>query len=194
MPGLSETQEEEKIVLTTTDLEKFYYLFPQTVAVIGVGENLMPAAWHTPISAKPPLYGVLISPKRHTYEILPEHDGFTVSFLMKDQAGLIAKLGSTSGRDIDKLTRFGVAVRNAEKIEGVIMSESYGAYECSKHALNEYGDHFLLVGQILSIHINRNLLREKEMVDEKKVRPVLYFGKDRYLTIDPSTLSIHKKD
>jgi len=181
-------------VLTTKDLDKFYYLFPQTVAVIGVGKNLMPAAWHTPISAKPPLYGVLISPKRYTYEILPEHEGFTVNFLMKDQAELIAQLGSTSGRDIDKLSEFGIAIRNAEKIKGVIMSASYGAYECRKYALHEYGDHFLLVGQILSIHVNREMLLEQNLVDENRVRPVLYFGKDRYLTIGPDTLSIHKKD
>lgn len=179
---------------TTTDLEKFYYLFPQTVAVIGVGNNLMPAAWHTPVSATPPLYGVLISPKRYTYEILPEHEGFTVNFLMKDQADLIAKLGSTSGRDIDKLSEFRVAIKNAEKIEGVIMSAGYGAYECRKYALHEYGDHYLLIGQILSIHINREMLIEQNLIDEKKVRPVLYFGKDRYLTINPDTLSIHKKD
>ncbi|UCD05072.1 MAG: flavin reductase family protein [candidate division WOR-3 bacterium] len=179
---------------TTTDLEKFYYLFPQTVAVIGVGKNLMPAAWHTPISAKPPLYGVLISPKRYTYEILPEHEGFTVNFLLKDQADLIAKLGSTSGRDIDKLSEFRVAIRNAEKIEGVIMSASYGAYECRKYALHEYGDHFLLIGQVLSIHVNREMLLEQNLIDENMVKPVLYFGKDRYLTINPDTLSIHKKD
>jgi flavin reductase (DIM6/NTAB) family NADH-FMN oxidoreductase RutF len=177
-----------------TELEKFYYLFPQTVAVIGVGENLMPAAWHTPISAKPPLYGVLISPKRHTFDLLTQCNGFTVNFLMRDQASLIAKLGSTSGRDIKKLSHFKIAVRNAQNVEGVIMSASYGAYECSKHALHEYGDHFLLVGKILSIHIKKDSLLEENLIDEKKVRPVLYFGKDRYLTIDPDTLSIYKKD
>jgi flavin reductase (DIM6/NTAB) family NADH-FMN oxidoreductase RutF len=191
---LSKTQEKEEIMLTTTELEKFYYLFPQTVAVIGVGKNLMPAAWHTPISAKPPLYGVLISPKRHTFELLPECNGFTVNFLMHDQANLIAELGSTSGRDIEKINHFKIATRNAEKVDSVIMAASYGAYECEKYALHEYGDHFLLVGQILLIHVDRDILREQDLIDEKKVRPVLYFGKDRYLTIDPDTMSIHKKE
>lgn len=175
-------------------LEKFYYLFPQTVVVIGVGKNLMPAAWHTPISANPPLYGILISPKRHTFDLLTDSNGFTVNFLTHNHADLIAKLGSTSGRDIDKLNRFNITVRDAEKVDGIIMSTGYGAYECRKHNLHEYGDHFLLVGQVLSIHINRELLQDDYMMDEKKVKPLLYFGKDRYLTIDPTTLSIHKKD
>ena len=181
-------------MLAATVFEKFYYLFPQAVAVIGVGKNLMPAAWHTPVSAKPPLYGVLISPERYTFELLNGEQGFTVNFLMHDQARLIAKLGSTSGRDIEKLAHFKIATEPADKVDGVIMSASYGVYECKKYALHEYGDHFLLVGQVLCIHIDEEFLRERGLVDERKVKPVMYFGKDRYLTIDPDTLSIHKKD
>jgi len=177
----------------TEQFNKFYYLFPQTVAVIGVARNLMPAAWHTPISAKPPLYGVLISPKRYTYELLKVENGFTVNFLKHDQADLIAKLGSTSGRDLDKLTRFNIAAEPADKISGTIMSQSYAAYECEKYAMHEYGDHLLIVGRILLIHVAQDALREQESVDEKKISPVLYFGKDRYLTIDPNSLSIFPK-
>jgi flavin reductase (DIM6/NTAB) family NADH-FMN oxidoreductase RutF len=180
-------------VLTIQKFEKFYYLFPQTVAVIGVGKNLMPAAWHTPVSAKPPLYGILISPKRYTYKLLAGEPGFTVNFLMHDQSSLIANLGSTSGRDIDKLEHFKIASEPAQRVNGVVMSASYGAYECKRHALHEYGDHFLLVGKIILIHIDRAFLHGNDLIDEKKVRPALYFGQDRYITIDPDTLSIHMK-
>jgi len=172
---------------------KFYYLFPQTVAVIGVGQNLMPAAWHTPISADPPLHGVLVSPKRYTFELLKKEKGFTVNFLMHDQAQCIAKLGSTSGRDIDKLEQFNIAANRAQKVNGMIMQSSYAAYECEKSDMHEYGDHFLVVGRIISIHIPDELLREEQTVDEKRVLPALYFGKDRYLTTDPDSLTIFPK-
>lgn len=176
------------------NFEKYYYLFPQTVAVIGVDRNLMPAAWHTPISAKPPLYGVLISPKRYTYELLRKEKGFTVNFLMHDQAHCIAEIGSTSGRDIDKIERFNIAATRAHNVNGMIMQASYAAYECDKKNMHEYGDHFLVVGRIISIYVAQNTLSKKETVDERKVLPALYFGKDRYLTIDPDTLSIVKRD
>ncbi len=178
---------------STERFEKFYYLFPQTVAVIGVARNLMPAAWHTPISAEPPLHGTLISPKRYTYELLKEEKGFTVNFLMHDKSGLIAKLGSTSGRSIDKQKEFNIDTAAAHKVNGLIMHSCYAAYECEKYAMHEYGDHFLVVGRILLIHVAQNTLKEKEMADEEKVFPALYFGKDRYLTTDPNSLSIHKK-
>lgn len=193
MPGLPETKEEE-IVIKSKEFEKFYYLFPQTVAVIGVGRNFMPAAWHTPISSKPPLYGALISPKRHTYTLLMREKGFTVNFLMHDHANLVAQLGSMSGRDIDKIEYLKISAQRAEKVNGMIMSASYGAYECEKFALHEYGDHFLLIGRIVSILVAEDASGKNGVIDEKRVRPVLYFGKDRYLTIDPTTLSIFKKE
>ena len=174
-------------------IEKFYYLFPQCVAVVGVGQNLMPAAWHTPISSKPPLYGVLVSPKRYTFELLKKERGFTVNFLMHDQAPNIAELGSTSGRDINKLEKFNIAAGRAQEVNGMIMQSSYAAYECEKTDMHEYGDHFLVIGRIVVTHIADELLREEQTVDEKKVLPVLYFGKDRYLTTDPDSLTIFPK-
>jgi len=179
---------------TTADFEKFYYLFPQSVVLISVARNLMPAAWHTPISAKPPLYGALISPKRYTYELLRKEKGFAVNFVMHENAPLVAKLGSTSGRDIDKLTHFKIATYPAEKVTAPILSTSYAAYECEKCHLHEYGDHFLLVGRVLLIHFDQHVLHERELVDVNKVNPILYFGTDRYLTTDPDSLSIFKKN
>ena len=173
-------------------LDKFYYLFPQTVAIIGIAKNLMPAAWHTPISSQPPLYGALISPKRHTYTLATKEHGFTVNFLMHDQADLIARLGHTSGRDVDKISDLGISCRRAEKVNGMLMSDAYGAYECEKYALHEYGDHFLLVGRVISIHIAEIVVDKTGQIDMKAMRTALYFGKDQYLTIDPDTISIHK--
>ncbi len=172
----------------TTEIEKFYYFFPQTVALVGVQNNLMPAAWHTPISAKPPLFGVLVSPKRYTYMLLEQEKGFTINFLEQSQASLIAKLGSTSGRDINKLEKFKIKFNKADKVNGVILSDSYATFECEKFAMHEYGDHFLVVGKIIQIYFKEGIITEGGIVDEKKISPMLYFGKDRYFTIDPDTL------
>ncbi|MBE0432239.1 flavin reductase family protein [candidate division WOR-3 bacterium] len=181
------------MMLEFAKLQDFYSIFPQTVAIIGAARNLMPAAWHTPLSADPPLYGVSVSPKRYTYDLLARESGFTVNFLMHEEAGLIAKLGNTSGREIDKLERFGLAAERAGKVNGMILQACYGAFECEKFAVHECGDHFLVVGQILAIHVTREVLSEHEVIDLRKVRPALYFSKDRYLTIDPATLAVHKK-
>ena len=150
----------------------------------------MPAAWHTPISSQPPLYGILISPKRHTYELLKGAAGFAVNFLPVSRAGLIAQTGRTSGREGPKLDRFGAAYQPAQKVPAAILDDSYAAYECEKYAVAEYGDHFLFIGRIVLLHYQEGIVNAAGFADENKVAPILYFGKDRYLTIDPKTLKI----
>jgi flavin reductase (DIM6/NTAB) family NADH-FMN oxidoreductase RutF len=178
----------------TSETSKFYYFFPQTVAVIAVDKNVMPAAWHTPISAQPPLFGVLVSPKRYTYSLLNREHGFTVNFLEHSKAPLIAHIGSTSGRDTEKLMEFNIHTAPAERVNGVILLDSFAAYECEKFAMHEYGDHFLVVGKIVLIHYRDDLITPDGIVNEKIISPMLYFGQDRYITTDPETLAIHKRE
>lgn len=172
---------------------KFYYCFPQAVAFIGCEGNIMPAAWHTPISAHPPLYGVLVSPKRHTYSLLNRKRGFTVNFMNHDQACMSADTGSTSGRDIDKLETYRIEHEMGERINGPILTRAYAAYECEHHAVQELGDHFIFVGKIVLMHIQSDRMAGDDCMDARKVTPLLYFGKDRYITIDPKTLTVEPR-
>jgi flavin reductase (DIM6/NTAB) family NADH-FMN oxidoreductase RutF len=175
-------------------IDKFYYFFPQTVAFVAVAKNVMPAAWHTPISAQPPLYGVLVAPKRYTFDLLKKENGFTVNFLEHKQAQISAQAGSISGRNIDKLEKLGIQYFDAEKVNGPILGSSYAAFECEKYGVAEYGDHHLFIGRIVLIHYRKDILDADCLVDEKNIFPMLYFGKDRYITTEPGTIIIHKRD
>jgi flavin reductase (DIM6/NTAB) family NADH-FMN oxidoreductase RutF len=174
-------------------IEKFYYLYPQAVAFIGYEDNIMPAAWHTPISAQPPLHGVLVSGKRHTFALLDRKKGFTINLLAHEYADISMHTGTTSGRDIHKLETYGIAYEYGEHIRGPILKDAYAAYECTHYAVHELGDHFLFVGKIMLIHYDDAYLNEGGIVDPEKIKPMLYFGKDRYVTIDPHTLVIKSR-
>jgi flavin reductase (DIM6/NTAB) family NADH-FMN oxidoreductase RutF len=193
VPYLRWHHQEKEEVKQTTDTGKYYYCFPQTVAFVGVHRNIMPAAWHTPVSADPPLYGVLISPKRYTYELLVREKGFTICFLDVKNAHVSVQAGSTSGRTGDKLKALNLKHVQAEKVNGPILLDSYAAYECEKFDAKEYGDHFLFVGKIVLLHFQESVLHEDRLTDVTKVSPMLYFGKDRYITTDPNSLKIIKR-
>ena len=179
-----------KKVERKTEPGKFYYFYPQTVALIGVRTNIMPAAWHTPLSADPPLYGIVISPKRHTYDLLLEESGFTANFCDLQHAAVSAHTGSCSGRDVQKLDKFGIRYTQAETVNGPILDDAYAAYECERVDVREYGDHALFVGRITLLHYCEDRVHDGQIMNELTSRPTLYFGKDRYLTIDPGTLTV----
>lgn len=174
----------------TTEPGKFYYFYPQAVAFVGVRTNIMPAAWHTPLSADPPLYGVVISPKRYTYELLLAETGFTVNFLDLQHAGIAAGTGSCSGRDVKKLEEFGLHYTRGENANGPVLEDAYAVYECERVEVRDHGDHALFVGRITLLHYDKERASSGQIVNELVSRPLLYFGKDRYLTIAPETLKV----
>lgn len=71
--------------IATDQPEKFYFTYPNTVAVICVKEGdqtyLMSAVWQIPLSHSPMLFGVLVSPKRHTYQKLVNAKDFTLNYM-----------------------------------------------------------------------------------------------------------------
>ncbi len=160
--------------------EKFYFHYPFTVSiVVSVYKgkcNFMSAAWHTQISFKPPLYGVAISPKRYTRELIDRSGKFSVCFLKFEDYKIAGNVGRTSGKDIDKVKEFNLEYFLTDNLEVPILSNSISAYECTVVDAKEYGDHILYVGEILSVYYDENLY-ESGILKEKML---LYAGSDTY--------------
>jgi len=71
--------------------------------------DVMTCGWHTPLSFKPPLYGVLLSPKRFTYKLIVESGEFAINILPPPAANLAAAIGGSNGATIDKFAAFNIA-------------------------------------------------------------------------------------
>ena len=175
-----------------TQLKKFQHFYPYTVALVGAqaGKRVtfMSCAWHTALSFEPPLFGILVSRKRLTHEIISEAREFTVNFLSFDRIKLSAQMGRKSGRDIDKIREFGVKLRPAQVLKSPLIEEAYVAFECRLAEVRPFGDHDLFVGEGLAVHQDAHAFNSEDLLNPVKVRPLLYLGSDFYITIDPDTL------
>lgn len=165
----------------------FYHHYPRIAAVItarGAGrDNAMAAAWHMPISFSPPLYGVVISAKRFTYRLIADSKEFGVNFLPASEAELVAATGGSKGAEVDKFLAFNIAKDEPLKTAVPILHNAYAAYECRLVEDKVYGDHRLLVGEIVAVHWLKAAFIEDETLNLDKVSPVLYLGSDHYLGI-----------
>ena len=151
-------------------------------------ENAMVVAWHTSISFNPPLYGVSISPKRFTYQLIVESKQFGVNFLPFEAAELVASVGGSKGSEIDKFHQFNIAKDKPVKTEVPILKAAYTAYECQLVDDRGYGDHRLLVGEIVAVHWQQEVFTPEEVLDLDKVSPTLYLGHELYLTTSKDSL------
>ena len=175
----------------TTQLKKFQYFYPYTVALVGAQVekqvNFMSCAWHTALSFDPPLFGILISKKRFTHRIISEAREFTANFISFGRIKLSAQMGRKSGQDMNKIKEFAVRLAPSRIITSPIIQEAYVAFECKLAEVKAYGDHDLFVGEVLAVHEDPDVFDAEGILNPAKVRPLLYLGSYFYITIDPDT-------
>jgi len=183
--------------LASEDIGAFYQHYPRVAVVVTAQAsgraNAMAAAWHTSISAEPPLYGVAISAKRFTYQLIAESKEFGINFLPFAKAELVASVGGSKGSEVDKFHRFNIARDKPVKTAVPILKAAYAAYECKLVDDRGYGDHRLLVGEIVAVHVLRGALTPEETLDLAKVSPILYLGHDLYLTTSKDMTYLDRK-
>ena len=164
----------------------FYQHYPKMAVVVTAQSrgktNAMTVDWHTSLSLSPPLYGICIVPGRFTYRLITESKEFGINFLPYEAAELVHLVGSTGGEQIDKFHSFGIAQERPVKTKVPILQAAYAAYECRLVDDKEYGDHCLLVGEIVAVHRLREAFTTKETLDLDQVKPILYLGRELYLT------------
>ena len=160
------------------------YAFPRITTLVTAMEgdrpNVFAVAWHSPISMAPPLYGISVSPKRHSHDLILQSKEFVINFPCIEIVDKVHMCGRTSGRDADKFALTGLTPVPAEKVRPPLIGECYAHLECRAVRHESLGDHTWFTGEILSVCAD-----EEAFVNGLigHVRPVYYVGKDTYTTI-----------
>ncbi len=171
--------------------------YPKVAAIVTASsrgkDNAMTAAWHSSISFKPPLYGVAISPKRFTYQLITESKEFGINFVPLEKASLAARVGGIPGREIDKFEKLDIEKEKPLKTGTPILKDAYAAYECKLVDSRTYGDHIWVIGEIVAVHFLEEVFTPEGILDLGKIKPLLYLGSDFYATTDKNSISFIKR-
>lgn len=165
----------------------FAHHYPKVATIVTAHakgkDNGMAVAWHSAISANPPLYGVSIAASRFTFELILEAREFGINFMPMEKANLVAAVGGSSGRKTDKFGTFGLTKDKSLKTSAPILKDAYAAYECKLVDYSTYGDHVWVVGVIMATHYEQDFFTEQEGPNMKLFSPALYLGTERYTTV-----------
>lgn len=184
--------------IVTEKVGKFSQHYPKIAVIVTASargkDNAMTAAWHSSISRNPPLYGVSISPKRFTYQLITESKEFGINFMPWQKASLAARVGGTSGQEMDKFERFDIEREKPLRTEVPILKDAYATYECKLVDSKPYGDHIWVVGEIVAVHFLEEAFTSEEILDLAEIKPVLYLGSEEfYATTDKDSLQLIKR-
>jgi flavin reductase (DIM6/NTAB) family NADH-FMN oxidoreductase RutF len=120
-----------KLSLDVVDLWSKQWL----VLTAGTAEdcNMMTVAWGSIgcMWAKP-FAQIVVRPGRHTYNFTEESDTFTLCAFPEEFRSDLQTLGTTSGRDGDKLAKTGLTLRASTKVAAPAYNEASLILECRK--------------------------------------------------------------
>jgi len=148
-------------------------------------ETITPIGWIMPLSGEPPFLALALKETRFAYQLLVKAKEFAVNVPGLDLAEKIWACGTTSGRNQDKFALTGFKRMKAERIKAPLIQECIAYLECQLFADNPFGDHHLIVGQVLAARVKEGYFDEHY---NEKFSPCLHLRKNMFLNADWKSL------
>jgi len=136
--------------------------------------NIITFAWAGVACSDPPTLGLAIRPHRYSYKLIRDSGEFVVNIPNEDILELTDFCGMVSGKDIDKFSKTGLTADPAEKVKPPLIKECHVNIECVLKNDIPLGVHQLLLGEIVRVHVDQDILDEKGRIDFNKASPVVY--------------------
>jgi len=166
----------------------YHYAFPTQTVLVTCNDttgatNIITLAWHTPISRKPPLYGISVAPKRHSYGLIKETKEFIVNFIPYTLVEAAQFCGTHSGRTTSKVCQTDLTLQPSNKLATPRIKEGYAHLECTLEQDIPLGDHQLLVGKVVAVSADEDAFKD-ELLRTDHIHPLYYIGDNTYTTLD----------
>jgi flavin reductase (DIM6/NTAB) family NADH-FMN oxidoreductase RutF len=145
--------------------------------------NIITLAWHTPISRKPPLYGVSVAPKRYSHDLIEHTKEFVVNFIPYALVTAAQFCGTHSGRTTDKVSQTRLTLVPSKKLTVPLIKEGYAHLECKLRQSISLGDHTLFVGEVVAVSADDSSFKEN-LLRTEMIHPLYYIGENSYTTLD----------
>lgn len=143
--------------------ERFYYVLHPSPTVVIVTKcpngryNAMPASWNMPVSEEPPSVAVAIDRESYTFECLESHPEATINVPHSGQVDLVYALGSVSGRDVDKVAKYGLKLEESASISVPRWSDAIASIEARVWKKLDVGEVRLYVFEVLGVYVREDL-------------------------------------
>lgn len=126
----------------------------------GIKMNIMTISW-TMVMDFTPRFGILTGPWNYSYEALVKTEECVISIPTADMAKKVVQIGSCSGLDTDKFTKFKLTPLKAQEVKAPLIKECLANIECRIVDHIEKHNIFVLDGLCAWIDANR---KEKRLI------------------------------
>ncbi|MGA2989476.1 MAG: flavin reductase family protein [Candidatus Korobacteraceae bacterium] len=151
--------------------------------------NAITLAWCSPVSHRPLVVAIAISPKRYSHNLVANAGEFVLNFPSIDLAEEVNWMGRKSGSKYDKFAVTGVTLEPAKEVNAPVIRECYAHLECKVINQVAAGDHTTFFGQVVHAEVAEGSLQKVKQggppayyFDPKMIKTLQHLGGDMYLT------------
>ncbi len=137
-------------------------------------ENVFTVAWTGTICTKPPMLSISIRPERLSYDYIKESMEFTVNLPTVELTKKVDYCGVRSGRTVDKIKEMEFTMIQGEKVGASYIQECPINIECRVKNIIPLGTHDLFLAEVLTSHIDENLLDENGKIHFEEANLINY--------------------
>ena len=116
--------------------------------------NLATVSWWTYLSFNPDMIAFAMAKTSYTGEMVRQSGKAILTIPGAAIAEAVMGCGSTTGRDTDKVSKFGVELAQVEGSDIQIPLHSRVAIQCSLKEYHEVGDHYLYICNVKQVYGN----------------------------------------
>lgn len=137
--------------------------------------NMMTASWVGICCSDPPSVTISLRESRHSYGNIIASKAFTVNIPSTGFAKETAFFGTVSGRDVDKIAATGLTPVKSELVNAPYLAEFPLVVECRLVKTVEIGTHTMLIGEIVDVKADEEILDEGDTPVPAKLESFLFF-------------------
>jgi len=154
-------------------------IYPTPVWVVAAYDksgkpNAATVAWGGVCSSKPASVAISLRKSRYTYENIMERKAFTVNVPSAGQVKIADYCGIVSGRNEDKFARAEITAVKSDFVDAPYIKEFPMVLECKLSSFADIGIHTHLIGEIMDVKVDENMLDKDGLPDIHKINPVIY--------------------
>jgi flavin reductase (DIM6/NTAB) family NADH-FMN oxidoreductase RutF len=142
--------------------------------------NAMTAAWAGICCQRPPCVGVAIRQNRLTLHNLDARRDFTINSPATDLVTEVDYLGIVSGHEeAEKVHIAKLEAIPGHKVDAPIITDCPINLECEGRHKLALGSHAWIIGEIVEVHADENLIDRQGKIDVEALDPIIYCTSSR---------------
>jgi len=126
-------------------------------------------------SADPPLISLAIGVGQYSLQLIKEAEDFVVNIPSDNAVAIVDWCGRISGRHVNKFVDGKLTPGPGVKVRSPTILECPVNYECQLWKIVNCGSHALVLGEVLEVQVDEDILGDMGQMDPSKFNPLVSF-------------------